>query len=119
MLIEDISVVFLYVHDLAKSVAFYRDVLGLSFGAQQGDWIDCEFPSGVRFAFHEAYEGREPQTPGTAVVSFAVRDLDAVADRLRNAGVSMGEVLREEFGSFLEFFDPDGYRIQLFASHVR
>lgn len=115
-IIEDISVVFLYVGDLEKSVAFYRDLMGVRFDALEGDWIEGRFPSGVRFALHQSYAGREPQTPGTAVISFMVHDLTSAVVHLREAGVVTDEPTREDFGSFVEIADPDGYRIQLFEA---
>jgi hypothetical protein len=43
-----------------------------------------------------------------------VADLGAAAERLRAAGVDVGETMRDDWGSALEVADPDGYRLYLF-----
>ena len=48
------------------------------------------------------------------MIDFEVEDLDEALARLREAGVEVGEPLREAWGSVCSFVDPDGYRIDLF-----
>lgn len=112
--VTGIDAVFIYVEDLERSIHFYRDLLGIPLGVRDGDWVEGRFPSGVRFALHQAHPGREPQTPGSVIVDFRVADLDAAATGLRAKGVRVEGPRHEAFGSLCEVFDPDGYRIQLF-----
>jgi lactoylglutathione lyase len=113
-----LSVVYLYVADLQRSLAFYRDVIGIPLEADAADpqWAEATLDGGVRFALHDAPEGAEPQVPGTVRVNFEVDDIDAAAERLAKAGVVIGEISREPYGSFFEFFDPDGYALECFAA---
>jgi predicted enzyme related to lactoylglutathione lyase len=108
--IARINVVYLYVRDMERSRAFYRDVLGIPL---EGDehWAEATFIDGVRFAIHEAHG---EVTPGTVNVDFEVADIDAAAQQLRDAGVDVGQIVREPFGCFAEFKDPDGYTLELF-----
>lgn len=109
-MISRINVVYLYVRDMARSRAFYRDVVGI---ALEGDdhWAEATFADGVRFALHEAHGD---VVPGSAAIALEVADIDAGVERLRAAGVDVGPVAREPYGCFAEFRDPDGYVLQLF-----
>jgi catechol 2,3-dioxygenase-like lactoylglutathione lyase family enzyme len=115
-LVARISVVYLYVRDLDRSVAFYRDVLGIPL-ERGGDWAEATFRDGVRFALHLAH-GEEELGAGTARIDFEVADLDEAIEALRSAGVEVGEIEREVWGSACEFVDPDGYRLHLFQPPI-
>jgi catechol 2,3-dioxygenase-like lactoylglutathione lyase family enzyme len=111
-LVSRIEVVYLYVRDVPRSLAFYRDVLGIPLEGS-GDWAEARFADGVRFALH-ATEGDVELGSGTVRVDFEVVDIDAAVTRLRDAGVEVGEVQRADWGAACEFVDPDGYRLHLF-----
>lgn len=110
-----ISAVWIYVRDMERSIRFYRDVLGLPLETDERDpqWAEAALPGGIRFAMHAAHPGAEPQ-PGTITVDFAIDDVDDAAARLRAAGVRVGDILREAWGSTITAYDPDGYRVSLF-----
>ena len=110
-LVSRIDNVHIYVRDMARSRAFYRDVLGLPLAGDE-HWMQADL-DGVRFALHASPEGIEP-TAGTAFINFEVADADAAAEHVRAAGHSPTEVMREEYGTSFEVLDPDGYRIHLF-----
>ena len=111
-LVSRISVVYLYVRDVARSAAFYRDVLGIPL---EGDehWAEATLENGVRFALH-ATVTEEELGSGTARIDLEVADVDEAAARLRAAGIEAGEVERDFWGAACEFVDPDGYRLHLF-----
>jgi predicted enzyme related to lactoylglutathione lyase len=108
--ISRINVVYLYVRDMERSTAFYRDVIGIPLEGD-GHWAEATFSDGVRFALHEAHG---EVSPGTINVDLEVADIDETVRRLRAAGVEVGEIARESFGCFAEFTDPDGYVLELF-----
>jgi predicted enzyme related to lactoylglutathione lyase len=108
--ISRINVVYLYVRDMQRSTAFYRDVLGIPLQGD-ADWAEATFHDGVRFALHQA-DG--DVSPGTINVDFEVADIDDAVGTLRAAGVEVGEITRKPFGCFAEFKDPDGYALELF-----
>ena len=115
-LVKRLNAVFLYVHDLDRSLAFYRDVLGIPLerDAHNPDWAEASFPDGVRFALHPWHEGVPAIGSGSVMIDFEVEDLDAALAGLTEAGVEVGEPMREFWGSVCSFTDPDGYRIDLF-----
>jgi catechol 2,3-dioxygenase-like lactoylglutathione lyase family enzyme len=111
-LVSRIDVVYFYVRDLERSIAFYRDVLGIPV---EGDdhWAEATLENGVRFALH-ATEGDADLGSGTLKVDFEVANIEDAAARLRAAGVEVGETERDDWGAACEFVDPDGYRLHLF-----
>ena len=114
-LVSGLSVVYLYVKDMERATAFYRDVLGLTL---EGDdhWRETTFRENVRFALHAWHEGAPDISSGTINVNFEVADIDEAAEHLRAAGVDIGEIHREPYGSFVSFEDSEGYRLQLFQA---
>ena len=111
-LVSRLNVVYLYVRDVARSRAFYRDLLGIPL---EGDkhWQQADL-GGTRFALHEWHDGVDEPSSGTVHVSFEVADLDDAMRVLREAGVAPGEVMRDVWGAAVEVVDPDGYRVHLF-----
>ncbi len=120
-LVSGINVVYLYVADLDRSLAFYRDLLGLALDKhpRNPNWAEVVLPNGLRFALEAAHEGRQPQPPGSIRIDFEVGDIDAAVERLRDAGVTVGEITRAFWGDACEVFDPDGYRVALFRPPLR
>ena len=112
-LVSRLALVYLYVRDMPRSVAFYREVLGLPVVGDD-HWAEAELPGGVRFALHAMHEGVASPSSGTIHVDFEVEDVDAAADAIRAAGIEVRETMRDEWGAAVEIVDPDGYRIYLF-----
>lgn len=111
--------------DLARSVAFYRDTLGLAFIAE----FD---PAGLAFfrlgETRLLLERSDAPEPGSAVVYLRVGDIQAAYTNLRERGVrfdgephlihrdadgTFGPPGREEWMAF--FRDPDGNVLALAA----
>jgi predicted enzyme related to lactoylglutathione lyase len=111
-LVTRVSVVYLYVSDMERSLRFYRDRLGIPLEGDD-DWTEATL-GGTRFALHATHDGVGELSAGTIHVSLEVADVDAAAERLRAAGVETRETMRDEWGTALEVVDPDGYRVYLF-----
>ena len=111
--VSNISVVYLYVRDMERSLAFYRDLLGIPL---EGDehWSETTFPGGARFALHEADDGIRELSSGTVSISLEIESVDAAIEFLREHGVDVRETMREEWGTAADVVDPDGYTISLF-----
>lgn len=109
-----IEVVYRYVTDLDRAIAFYEAAFGLTFQRYGDDWAECRLPDGVRFGFHLAHDGAEPQVPGTLMVNLRVNDLAAAHARLAMLGARPGDPQDAPTGRFVSFVDPDGYRVQVF-----
>jgi lactoylglutathione lyase len=111
-LVRGLSVVYLYVSDMERSLAFYRDLLGIPLEGD-ADWQEAKLGE-TRFALHGSHEGIGHPSSGTIHVDLEVQDIDAAADRLRAAGVEVAETMRDEWGAAAKLVDPDGYELYLF-----
>ena len=86
-IVDRLDLVFYWVADMTRAVAFYRDVLGLTLIRQDGDnWAELE-AGGRRLALHGTGEG-QPVPAGGATAVFAVADLDRAKAALSKRGVS-------------------------------
>lgn len=96
------------VRDLARAVAFYRDVLGLPLRVRSDDWQWAEFDCGnVTLGLHG---GQEINAPGRgARVALAVADIDASWAELSARGATVCQPL-QSYGVCRSFAvrDPDG-----------
>ena len=115
--------VILYVTDLARSIEFYRDVVGLAHRFTEAGY--AEFSTGAtRFALYEKRRAQwltgHPVAPGPAgEVVFVVEDVDAVAAALRDRGVPrLAEPADRPWGHrTLHIADPDGFVVE-FAQEI-
>lgn len=111
-----IGVVMLGVQDVARSVAFYRDKLGLS--------VQMEIPGftfldggGVTLALSQPLARATGQAAGATEVVFSVEDVTAAYEALRANGVTFTQAPRNVAGSnwAANFQDPDGHRLSIFG----
>ena len=95
------------VSDLDRSVAFFRDRVGLALKFADADFGYAEFETpGAGFAL-----ARDPASAGRHTgIGFAVEDLDAAHARLSEAGVEFTRPpTHEPWGGYMAIFaDPDG-----------
>jgi len=118
---DQLGYVILFVRDLERSVAFYRDVIGLPFKLQGDGYVEFA-TQGARFGLYDRNRLGEltgqgtdpPDRPGGEVV-FLVEDVDAEAERLREAGATIlrGPVDRAWGHRTLHLEDPDGFVVEL------
>jgi lactoylglutathione lyase len=108
----DYAIVF--VSDMSRSVAFYRDVLGLPLKFETSHWTELA-TEGSTLALHladaEATPGDDPaQTPAARCrPGFSVPDLDAFHQRMLDQGVACVRPPTETFGTMIaQYLDPDG-----------
>lgn len=119
-LVIGLNAIYLYVRDLDRSIDFYRGLLGIPIERHEGDadWAEATFPSGVRFALHRA-RPENVKGSGSVSIDLEVEDIDAAAERLREAGVEVNEIEREFWGSVFTVTDPDGYAIDIYQRPVK
>ena len=103
-----------FVSDLQRSVAFYRDVVGLPLRFESSHWSEFS-TGGATLALHasesSAGDRDDPEsTPsGRCRPGFGVEDLDAFHERMVAMKVTCVEAPRERFGSRISMYvDPDG-----------
>lgn len=102
--------------DLARSRAFYRDVLGLRVGTDASpDWVDFELGDGQRLGLHPDSETLLVR-PGSLQLGFNVDNVDAFITDARMAGTRvLQDPYDQVYGRVAVITDPDGYVIQVFS----
>ncbi len=98
----------LLVSDMQRSVAFYRDVLGITVQNEYGGhFAELEAP-GIRIGLHPG--GKLPLKEHSRHMSIGLRvdDLDAAKETLEKRGVKFGATPRDEGLRVANFTDPDG-----------
>ncbi|HXH61352.1 MAG TPA: VOC family protein [Fimbriimonadaceae bacterium] len=106
-LINGLDTVWCPVTDMERSVAFYRDVLGLKPGFESPYWTSFDL-GGVQLGLH--FGGGKPG--GGFVVSVLTDDLPALRSRLVGANCEVGEYHDTPRGTVMDIADPDGNRLQ-------
>jgi lactoylglutathione lyase len=117
--VDRLGYVILYVSDLAASIAFYRDVVGVPFKFQEAGY--AEFATRhTRLALYEARRaawltGRAVAPGPAAEIVFLVSDVDAEAARLTALDVPIlsGPADRPWGHRTLHVADPDGFVVEL------
>jgi lactoylglutathione lyase len=113
MMFGKLGLVMIVVRDMERSVAFYRDVLGLKLLIHQANW--SQFDAGnILIGLHP--DGEEVKVSPTTGMSIGiyVDDVDKAVTEIRRrlAKVAVGP-RPEPFGRWALLFDPDGYSIQI------
>ncbi len=106
-----LAYVMVFVSDMKRSVAFYRDQVGLKLRFSSPTWSEFE-TGGTVLALHLAGPNDKA---GTSEIAFTVQDLNAFYKTRRAAGVSFsGPPQRQAYGSPLtELLDPDDARVSV------
>lgn len=116
--------VVLYVKDLAKSIEFYRDVVGLEFKFEQSGYAEFK-TDGCKFGLFEDSQlasliDTRMGTDGPSMeIVLLVANVDAEAGRLEKAGVQLlsGPVDRAWGHRTIHFYDPDRHVVE-FAQEI-
>jgi lactoylglutathione lyase len=116
---DGMAYVILYVSDLAASIRFYRDVLGLPFKFEDAGYAEFATP-GTRLGLYERRRAEwmtgAPVAPGPAAeLVFLVDDVDSRASLLaaRGAAVISAPTDRPWGHRTLHLADPDGFVVEL------
>jgi lactoylglutathione lyase len=109
-----VSYAIIFVGDMARSVSFYRDVLGLPLRFESPGW--AEFATeGATLALHKS-DGSKPDDDKTHLESagqcrpgFQVPNLDEFHERMMGKNVPCNQEPTEVFGARIaQYIDPDG-----------
>lgn len=111
------SIVF-YVSDIARTEAFYNDVLGLDLIRQEGAepfWLQATLDRGLEIVFFEmpAERGNTP----ALVFDLTEGGIDDVVAALAEKGVTIVTPVAEAPGGWsADFVDPDGFGLGLYQA---
>lgn len=107
----------IFVSDMARSIQFYRDTLGLPLKFESPSWTEFA-TDGCTVALHlsEARKNAEEQSPcvaGRCQPGFQVADIDSFHQNMLAKGVTCLQAPKlEKFGMKLAAYaDPDGLTI--------
>jgi catechol 2,3-dioxygenase-like lactoylglutathione lyase family enzyme len=110
-----LNIAIVFVSDMRRSIAFYRDVLGLPLEFESSHWTQFD-ASGAKLALHAAGAGgvEPPSRAGSCRPGFAVPDLDAFHRRMLEQKVSCAQAPTDTFGvRVAQYLDPDGLTINV------
>src|SRR4051794_12062564 len=80
-MLKDFTTLMVYIHDMPRSVAFYRDVLGLRLSMESPYWSQFDLGNGIILGLHPAPDDVKAPQPGW-VPGFSVDDVVAVKQRI-------------------------------------
>lgn len=99
---------FYYVQNMDRAVKFYTETLGFPLKVRFGDhWAEVDAGS-ISIGLHPTEEGAAVTGDGGAIVSFAVNNLEALAETLKARGASVGDIRSPPRGKFLMAKDSEG-----------
>ncbi|MDA4114572.1 MAG: VOC family protein [Thaumarchaeota archaeon] len=102
------------VSDLARSVGFYTETLGLELKVRYGENYAEVAVEGLTVALHPPVkDGASHGGSQSLSVGFAVPDLRAAVEELKEKGVSFSRIAEDGFVKLAFFSDPDGNPLYL------
>jgi lactoylglutathione lyase len=114
-----LSHLFVHVRDLADSVRFWTEVVGLELLLEEPGYARL----GGEGGFHLGIEERDTETVGAIGIEIVIEvdDVHASYERMRAAGVRFaGPPERQQWGATHAWFvDPDGYRCSIYQEDDR
>ncbi len=102
--------------DLDKSMAFYRDVLGLKleWHLEEVDWAEFAAPPTTLALWNPAKTTGAPATAGGGAIALAVDDVAAAVEELKGKGVTVvAETMDSPVCEMAVIADPDGNKVML------
>jgi lactoylglutathione lyase len=107
-----VNYVIVFVSDMKRSVAFYKDVVGLSLKFETPHWTEFA-TEGATLALHATKESASDdagaERPGRWRSGFSVPNIDEFHERMVDNGVPCAQEPRELFGARIAtYLDPDG-----------
>ena len=117
-MLMQLSHVIVFVSDMQRSIAFYRDALGFPVKMESPGWPELH-SGATTIALHPAKaESRPPATEpraGEAQLGLQVLDIQKFYEEKKAKGVEfvMPPMLRDFGGKLAVFIDPDGMPISV------
>lgn len=113
--VTGVSTVCIHVTDIARSVHFYRDLLGLPLviNPEIPEMATVELPGGVRFMVEMIHDEGEFKPNGLLELMLGVPSMEEALAQLKELGVTVERIEPFPGGSWALVMDPDGYPIWL------
>jgi lactoylglutathione lyase len=113
-MLDHLAYTIVYVNDIEKATAFYRDVLGVPLDYTAEGWTQFK-SNGAALVLHPKLAHQKSESMGSAVhVTFRVDDLDAEYRRLTAQSVKfLAPPAKAGFGKHATLLDPEGNQIDL------
>jgi len=114
--VTGIGGVFFKAKDPKALAAWYRDVLGLPVQAWGGAALRYDAPAHPPAAAWSAFAASSSYfapSAGDFMIDYAVDDLDALLERLRERGVEILKQSDDDNGRFAWILDPEGHKVEL------
>ena len=114
--LKQIGVIMLGVKDAKRSMAYYRDQLGLTVKSAFEGFVFLD-GGGVTLCLAEALAQANPSLVGATEVVFSVEDVRAAHEALRGKGVEFTHTPHPVSGPMwaANFRDPDGHGLSIFG----
>jgi catechol 2,3-dioxygenase-like lactoylglutathione lyase family enzyme len=99
--------IWLEVADLARAAAFYGEALGFPVVEETDAFVVIDL------AGPQLYLALGAPNPGSMYLAIAVPDIDLLYQRMLEAGLKVASPQEEGWARYIEYTDPDGYRLLL------
>ena len=113
MEVGKLGLVMMVVKDMERSVAFYRDVVGLKILFKQDNWSQFEAGNIIVGLHPEGEQVKVSPTTGMSLGIYVDDIMRATSELKRRGGRLAIEPRTEPFGRWALLHDPDGYNIQI------
>ena len=114
-----VSYAIVFVSDMARSINFYRDTIGLRLKFESPEWTEFD-TDGATLALHPGEGSAAPDNdqdhppPGRCRPGLSVPDLDTFHQRMLENGVRCLQEPESVFGARLaRYADPDGLAVSV------
>ena len=108
-----VSRIMLFVYDVPKVAAFYRDILGLQpLDEITREWVELQAGS-CTVALHHAGKPLSERGAASAKIVFGVKDVPAAKALLEARGVKMGKICSFSGIDICDGKDPEGNLFQI------
>ncbi|MBA4320228.1 MAG: hypothetical protein C0412_17665 [Flavobacterium sp.] len=100
-----------YTSDLARAVAFYRDIIGFEVDYVQSDRYASFNLSNAKLGIKQAKEARE--IPGHQTIFIECENIEEIYQQFKSKGVDiLKELTTEDWAINFSILDPDGNKVQ-------
>ena len=113
MEVGKLGLVMMVVKDMERSVAFYRDVVGLKILFKQDNWSQFEAGNIIVGLHPEGEQVKVSPTTGMSLGIYVDDIMRATSELKRRGGRLAIEPRTEPFGRWALLHEPDGYNIQI------